>query len=313
MMSISKSHPSVLITRLTEYFECKGDKPIKVGLSNSSLKIAEKIIKRNKQRFDASAEVEIKNFGSKDQTTSAAIKEGQAEIILSFCSDEYRRKYHESLVDLEGFDDILSFIKSKVEIPTKEQQADAEFKKLFACTRMEDENETFSSYINRLTKIAKNVDGDQNTQLFLVKSVFKKNLAKFNQFLIDHRMSSRDINDIAIFLDERNKHKRNLLVNEINQTNVLLTEMENRLSDKLDEKVERIMALMCTTATPTVNKVAVNASGKKSNKSNETEFCSKCGMRNHKTEECNGGCRLTCFICKQQGHLKNVCPKKALN
>ena len=48
------------------------------------------------------------------------IEEGQAEIILSFCTDEYKRNYHDSLADLDSHDEIFTLIKSKVEISTKE-------------------------------------------------------------------------------------------------------------------------------------------------------------------------------------------------
>ena len=262
-MAMMKAHPSVLITRLTEYFECKGDRPIKIGLTNTELKLAEKVIKRHKQRFDASAEVEIKNFGSTDQTASAAIEEGQTEIILSFCTEEYKRRYHDCLADLNSFDEIMSFIKSKVTIPTKEEETEFEFKRLFKCTRIIDENETFTSYIQRLKQIAMKVDGDKNTQLFLVNNVFKKNIASLMPFLKDHNMATKDITLVAEFLDTREKNKKSVLINEINSTNLLLAEMENRLSDKLDEKLERIMALMSASVTSSVNHVAAKTPSKK--------------------------------------------------
>ena len=54
-------------------------------------------------------------------------------------------------------------------------------------------------------------------------------------------MATKDIFAIAEFLVTREKHKKNISINTVKSTNLLLAEMENRLSNKFD-KLEVSMA-----------------------------------------------------------------------
>lgn len=257
------------------------------------------------------------------------------DCIRNNCSSEFMRDYGREMASFEVEKDCFNFLESLFGSETEEERRTRASEELEDLTRRSESNEKFASFLKRIKSIASVISDKSDAQNFIIDQHFARSIEPCNKtFLRDHGYSRKSTEEIAAFLDER---ERFLSVNiSALQTNNFAAYFADKTSEILDKKfaqmeinhenksselTETIKALTATVA-------RLEAENKK--KTEQLEVSKTQGTRNFQSTQPPFQPRFPapngffpqaqqqfgfppqspfCFNCRENGHFKSICPK----
>ena len=281
--------------------------------------------------FDAMAEAIIVDLQGTAQENAKKICEfNRKRLVKSALSENFLAKYESVLKLQKDSISVMKILKNFCKQETEEERQEKAELNLEALTRMVDENERFSSFVLRIEALANTVSANSDVRLHLKNKAFKRNLnTDLIQFLRETGNLSKDVNEMASFLDSMMKHVRptnvlaigtnEYLVNEIQQMN-LQNQTNTELLVKLTEEIERLKNDKYDSDASIKLSAIQDKTGQKPTQQNGKELilkrngrllrCGQCGERGHFGDICPGTCTARCHFCRKVGHLQIACPEK---
>lgn len=312
-MSTMTACPIIHVTKAAPVFQYDSCKPIRIGLSPDEAQSAILEITERVDTYDRACQPAVKastttNDSSEtkiDPYVTKSIANGKMMIVASAMDKSFHEKYRKDLLRYTNARDVLKFIGQIFgEQNERQRQASARLEISNATRRIHD-NEPFSLFLDRLKSMAKSTSAKEEIRNDIVDNAFRTNLSPtLNMFLLEHDKLELSVTEIATYLDQKQKHSRATSVNAI-QLNKM-EEMEKMILN-LTQLVQESLFNKSNAAVE-INHVQKQKNKRPGTKSNVNRYCTKCGMFNHKTDECSGKCHLTCRRCNKQGHLAVVCP-----
>ena len=288
--------------------------------------------------FTVDASIEKFQLTACDKTTKYKIH-NQMELIKSAIDAQFLNKYETDIFFIKTPEELIALLKKLIGTISPQQKQENARKQLAEATRRVDEEEEFEQFHTRLSHLARASNNNTAIQDFLLKNAFEKSLNEnHRQFLIDQDQMGLNILEKAKYLDKRNKHKRQIRVNEIETTanNAIQIELINQMS-ALTAKIAELSTQNATFATqnaafeaeifklktqPKIQNFPTQTQQTKTNmpqidrsfppqwelnKWGKPYRCRKCGLLGHKDEKCRGT-QLTCRKCNKVGHIVPACP-----
>lgn len=281
--------------------------------------------------FDAMTEAIIVDLQGKAQDNAKTISEfNRKRLVKSALSENFLSKYESILKLQKDSISLMKILKNFCKQETQEEKQERAELNLEALTRMVGENETFSSFVLRVEALANTVSANSDVRLHLKNKAFKRNLnTDLIQFLRETGKLSKDVNEMASFLDSMMKHVRptnvlaigtnEYLVNEIQQMN-LQNQTNTELLVKLTEEIERLKNDKYDSDASIQLSAIHDKTGQKPTQQNGKEWilkrngrllrCGRCGEHGHYGDTCPGTCTARCHFCHKVGHLQIACPEK---
>ena len=130
------------------------------------------------------------------------------ELVRNNCSQEFLSVHGRQLATVETFNKAIELLSSIVgEESEEERKKDAQLE-LEKLTRNLEDNEKFSSLLQRIKVLAAVIDNRSDVISYMTDMKFKKCIEPANlTFLQDHCQHNESSESIATFLDERNRYK----------------------------------------------------------------------------------------------------------
>ena len=130
------------------------------------------------------------------------------EMVRNSCSQEFLSAHGRQLATVETFDKAIELLSNIVgEESEEERKRDAQLE-LEKLTRNLEEDEKFSSLLQRIKVLAAVIDNRSDVISYMTDMKFKKCIEPANlTFLQDHCQHNESSEAIATFLDERNRYK----------------------------------------------------------------------------------------------------------
>ena len=83
-------------------------------------------------------------------------------------------KFQKKIYNKKTFDDLYKFIKISVGNLSEEQKVERQTLRLHNCTRIIQDEESFETFVEQISTIVENIDEDDNTRKYLIKTKLKK-------------------------------------------------------------------------------------------------------------------------------------------
>ena len=334
-------HPMECMQIARTTYGFNGKPIIKLGVSKDrSTQIFDQIdFALDQFNFTVDASIEKFQLTQCDKTEKYKIH-NQLELIKSAIDTQFLAKYESDIFFIKTPEELIALLKKLVGTISPQQKQENARIQLAEATRRVDEEEEFEQFYTRLSHLARASNDNKTIQEFLLQNTFEKALnANHRQFLIDQDQTNLDLLEKAKYLDKRNKHKKQIRINEIDTTanNAIQMELINQMS-ALTTKIAELSTQNATFATQnaafeaeifklktqpkrqnflihqphhTKLKTAQNDRSIPSqwelNKYGKPYRCRKCGLLGHKDEKCRGT-HLTCRKCNKVGHIAPACP-----
>jgi len=323
MSNTSMSTPIIYVKKSVAVFTFDATKPIQLGLTPDEAASATTQIEENISQYDAAVQPAITastktedGQTTTDQTIRKAIKNGKREIALSAMSNDFQLKYRKDIKLYDTSDELLKFFKQIFGEYSQRQRENAAKLELANTTRRASDNEPFELFLKRLQSITTNVSTNEEVQKDRLDETFRANLTPaLNTFLLEHDQLEQSCVQIAKYLDTKQKHKKSAEINllekmdKIDQLEKLILEMKLNQATQMTNLTKMFQESLGANQNSEVNAIQNSPQETKPWKSvpQNKKHCSKCGMFNHRTDQCYGKCRLTCRRCNKIGHLDIVC------
>tara|TARA_B110000977_G_C11089830_1_gene496313 strand:- start:7417 stop:8412 length:996 start_codon:yes stop_codon:yes gene_type:complete len=328
-MAVNNIHPISAISSCVNLYKNNGTDKITLQTDFEDFEYIMENLDLKMKEFNLLTGAAIEPAADSEKKTLNEIKaRGLKEIALSYLSQDFAKRHNTELRKLTG-EKLISFIKEVIGTQSADQKADQAQKQLLETDRRD--NEKFELYLNRLTAIAGSISENTEVQQFLTTQQFKTSLSPQNkQFLVEQGKNSGSMFEISKFLDEKQKYRKMVSLNSVDSDQFKNISQQNK---QLQAQIQLLTELLQNKTTETdeelsklkksINKIQKSKksesnlgdtsgvsgeSTKKAKKISNDDFCQKCGMYNHTTDECRG-CRMTCNTCHQVGHLSKVCPQ----
>ena len=269
-----------------------------------------------------------------DPAILKAINTGKYDILRHGIHPDLAEKYKTQLREFDNYDKLKKFLESifRSTISKADQIANAR-RKLSEVVRFSQDNETFELFLSRIKSMGKPIERNsaKATADIFIEDAFYRNLSpQLKEFLADNGKKDSPIDDVAKFLDEREKFTPTACVNFIGDSELSTIKSQNNAlraeTIELKHQIENLTNLVQTALLPIeanteethVNKIETRKKAEKHQDSTSRPKwhyqsngrpvrCQQCGLFGHTQRNCPKTCRLTCHKCGKIGHLQAVC------
>ena len=331
-MSAVFQHPVIAIQTAVQNFSLK-TKPITLKLRPGEYEKISERLTQEVQKYSSFTDATIKEFGLEaDKTIQKFQADGKRDILLSALAPDFIEKYQSEIYYEDSFEKLKNFVIEVIGSQSAKSRSKAAQDEMTKLTRDSASEEKFLRFFTRLSRLAKIVTDDHGVQKFLLAEHFERSLSPaLKTFLHEQGKAGEDPESIAKFLDKMNKFKRTVDLHSVELTETK-EEIHNFMQEKFDQLQAEMRKILDFQRNANLQYSAdINALAKKANSNSNSKErsrndyetfppewelnrfgkpfrCRKCGVRGHRDFNCKGT-TLTCFLCKEVGHIQPACPK----